>query len=203
MKIGVCEWHRYISDIFVLIELTTNVSDVLHILNNYPLSFTNVHIAIGLSRYLIKRAEKNSPSTLTTTTTTPATIELNRKRMYVEIPYVRQTTYSIRSKFTHLSSKRRPDLVIRYFIKPPPSVQFFFQSKDRIDQHLQSNIVYSVYSKDCEQTHVAKTDRQVIRRTQEHGAPSSTFEQQATADRDTNEDRLRRSSRIRGKIADS
>jgi hypothetical protein len=37
----------------------------------------------------------------------------------------------------------------------------------------------------------------------EHGAPSSTFEQQATADRDTDENRLRRSSRIRERKADS
>jgi hypothetical protein len=52
MDMGVCEWHRYVDDTFVLIELTTNVFDVLHILKNYPLSFINVHIGIGLSKYL-------------------------------------------------------------------------------------------------------------------------------------------------------
>jgi hypothetical protein len=35
IEIGVCEWRRYVDDTFVLIELTTNVSDVLHILNNF------------------------------------------------------------------------------------------------------------------------------------------------------------------------
>jgi hypothetical protein len=38
MTIGVCEWHRYVYDTFVLIERTTNVSDVLHILNNFQSS---------------------------------------------------------------------------------------------------------------------------------------------------------------------
>jgi hypothetical protein len=37
----------------------------------------------------------------------------------------------------------------------------------------------------------------------DHGTPSSTFEQQTTIDWDTDEDQLRRSSRIRGKKADS
>jgi hypothetical protein len=35
MEIGVCEWHRYVDDRFVFIEPTINVSDVLHILNNF------------------------------------------------------------------------------------------------------------------------------------------------------------------------
>jgi hypothetical protein len=35
MGIGVCEWHRYVDDTFVLIELTINVSDVLHILYKF------------------------------------------------------------------------------------------------------------------------------------------------------------------------
>jgi hypothetical protein len=68
---------------------------------------------------------------------------------------------------------------------------------------MQSNIVYSFSSINCEQTYVRKTDRQTIRSMKEHGAPSSTFEQQATADRDTDENRLRRSSRIRERKADS
>jgi hypothetical protein len=37
----------------------------------------------------------------------------------------------------------------------------------------------------------------------EYGAPTRTFEQQGTANRDTNEDKLISSSRIRGKKADS
>jgi hypothetical protein len=35
METGVCEWHRYVDDTFVLIEPTTNVVDVLNILNNF------------------------------------------------------------------------------------------------------------------------------------------------------------------------
>jgi hypothetical protein len=38
LDIGVCEWHKFVDDTFVLIEPTANVSDVLHILNNFHLS---------------------------------------------------------------------------------------------------------------------------------------------------------------------
>jgi hypothetical protein len=34
-EIDVSEWHIYVDDIFVLIEPTTNESDILHILNNF------------------------------------------------------------------------------------------------------------------------------------------------------------------------
>jgi hypothetical protein len=100
-----------------------------------------------LSKYLTKKAETTSP--LTTITT----IELKKKHMYVEIPYVGQTTNSIRSKFKHLSSKLSADLQIRYFTKPPPppSIHFFFQNKVPIVEYMSSNIVYSVNCKDCEQ----------------------------------------------------
>jgi hypothetical protein len=67
---------------------------------------------------------------------------------------------------------------------------------------MQLNIVYSVYFEDYEQTYVGKTDRQTIRRMKEHGAPSSTFEQEGTADQATNEEKLRRSTRIHGNKGD-
>jgi hypothetical protein len=122
--------------------------------------------------------------------------------MYVEIPYVGQAINSIRSKFTHLSSEQRPDLDIRYCTKPSPSVQSFYQNKDHIDKHMQSNIVYSVDCTNCEQTYVGKTDRQAIRCMKEHGTPISAFEQLTTTDRDADGNQLRRSSRIRDRKAD-
>jgi hypothetical protein len=287
MEIGVCEWHKYVDDTFVLIEPTTNVTDVPHILNNfhpsikftydietdqslpfldvkvtrlserqtfettiyrkptftglmtkwnsfvpmsykkagidsmirralsicstyqslavefdeirrtgrannYHSSFIDIHIGIGMSKYLTMKAKTSSLATPETTT-----IEPQKKRMYVAIPYIGQTTSSIKNKFTHLSSKLRPDLDIRYFTKPPPSAQSFFQNKDRIEKHMQSNIVYSVNCSNCEQTYVGKTDRQAIRRMKEHGAPINTYKQITTTDRDADENQLRRSSRIR------
>jgi hypothetical protein len=120
--------------------------------NNYPLSFVHVHSGIGLSKYLMTKDEITSP-------TPPKASEDKKKRMYVEIPYVGQTTISIKRKYTHLSSKRRPDLDIHYLARPPSSVQSFFQNKDPIAKHMQSNMVYSVKCKNCEQTYVGKTDR--------------------------------------------
>ena len=262
MKIGVCEWHRYVDDTFVLIEPTTNVVDVLNILNSfhpsiqftyeveasrslpfldvrvtrsperqtfettiyrkptftglmtkwnsfvplnykkasvdsmirralaicstyaslvaefdeirricqandYPTSYVDTHIGIGLSRYMAK--QNGTPSS------TPKPIGCDKKRMYVEIPYIGQTTDSMKNKFLHLSGQLRPDLDVRFFTKPPPAVRTFFPNKDRIVKHMQSNIVYSVKCNDCEQSYVGKTDRQAIRRMKEHGAPPDTF----------------------------
>jgi hypothetical protein len=284
MEIGVCEWHRYVDDTFVLIEPTTNVVDVLNILNNfhpsikftyeveanrslpfldvrvtrsperqifettiyrkptftglmtkwdsfvpmnykkasidsmirralsicstyaslvaefdeirrvsqandYPISFIDTHIGMGLSRYMAKKNE----------TPTPKPIGCDKKRMYVEIPYVGRTTESMKKKFSHLSGKLRPDLDVRFFMKPPPSVRTFFQKKDPIAKHMQSNIVYSVNCNDCGQTYVGKTDRQAIRRMNEHGAPPATFGPPPTIKRKPAPSRppLKRSVRIR------
>ena len=268
MESGVCEWHRYVDDTFVLIEPTTNVVDVLNILNNfhpsikftyeveanrslpfldvrvtrsperqtfettiyrkptftglmtkwdsfvpmnykkasidsmirralsicstyaslvaefdeirrisqandYPISFIDTHIGMGLSRYMAKK--NNTP--------TPKPIGCDKKRMYVEIPYIGRTTESMKKKFSHLSGKLRPDLDVRFFMKPPPSVRTFFQNKDPVAKHMQSNIVYSVNCNDCGQTYVGKTDRQAIRRMNEHGAPPATFEPLRTTKR--------------------
>ena len=263
METGVCEWHRYVDDTFVLIEPTTNVVDVLNILNSfhpsikftyeveanrslpfldvrvtrsperqtfettiyrkptftglmtrwdsyvpmnykkasidsmirralsicstytslvaefdeirrisqandYPASFIDTHIGMGLSRYMAKQNGTSSP--------TPKPIGCDKKRMYVEIPYVGQTTDSMKKKFSHLSGKLRPDLDVRFFMKPPPSVRTFFQNKDRIAKHMQSNIVYSVTCTECGLVYVGKTGRQAKRRMIEHGAPSNTFD---------------------------
>jgi hypothetical protein len=51
--------------------------------NNHHLSFIHVHIEMVMSKCLTKKAETTSLPTIT------LTIELKKKRMYVEIPYVR------------------------------------------------------------------------------------------------------------------
>jgi hypothetical protein len=136
--------------------------------NDYPTSFIYTHIGMGSSRYMAK--QNNAPSP------TPKPIGCDKKRMYTELPYVGQTTYSMKKKFAHLSGKLRPDLEVRFFMKPPSSIRTFFQNKDSIAKHMQSNIVYSVNFKECGQAYVGKTDRQAIRCMKEHGAPSDTFD---------------------------
>jgi hypothetical protein len=60
-------------------------------------------------------------------------------------------------------------------------------------------MVYSVNFKDCEQTDVGQIHGQATRHMKKYVASSTTFEQQKRADCDTNNGKLRRSSRIRGK----
>ena len=62
--------------------------------NGYPLSFIDVHIGIGLSRYLGKKNKQPIEPI----------IGCEKKRMYVEIPYTGQTTRSMKKQFIHLSS---------------------------------------------------------------------------------------------------
>ncbi|CAF1663857.1 unnamed protein product [Adineta ricciae] len=292
---GVCEWHRYVDDTFVLLEPTTNVADVLTILNNfhasikftyelekdhslpfldvrvirpqnsqqfettiyrkptftglmtnwhsfvplqykkssivsmvqralaicstyttlaaefqeirrigvangYPISFIDTRIGIGLNRQLAKNDSN---------TTILPLIGCEKKRMYVEIPFIGRPTDLLKKRFSQLSSKVRPDLDIRFYTKPPPAVQTFFQTKDPIVKHMQSDVVYSISCIDCNQTYIGKTERQSIRRLREHGAPKQSFDSRPTEQASSDEDdtatpdststSLRRSSRIRNK----
>ena len=259
-SVGVCEWHRYVDDTFVLVDPGTKVDDILSILNNfhpsikftheneangslpfldvrvtrspdrrtfettiyrkptftglminwdsfvpmqykkagidsmvrralsicssytsltaefdevrrigqangYPISFIDTHIGIGLSRHLRKNDDKQD-----------VVLGCQKKRMYVEIPYTGQTTITMKKQFSHLSGKLRPDLDVRFFTKPPASVQTFFRNKDPVTKHMQSNIVYSVKCSDCDHSYIGKTDRQAVRRMREHGAPKKTFD---------------------------
>jgi hypothetical protein len=130
--------------------------------NGYPLSFINTRIGIGLSNFL-KRP----------TTSSTAVIESEKTRMYVEIPYAGTATHAFKKQLSRISDKIRPDLDVRFFAKPPPAVQSFFNTKDPIPKYLQSDIVYSIKCSDCGQIYVGKTERQGIRRLCEHGAPES------------------------------
>ena len=94
--------------------------------NGYPKFFINVHIGVGLSRYV----ERQIPRTIDRPS------GCDKKRMYVEIPFIGRTAQSIKQRFTHLSPQLRPNLDIRFFTKPPPSVQTFFRNKGSIAKHL-------------------------------------------------------------------
>lgn len=95
--------------------------------------------------------------------------------MYIEISYTGSSTDSFKNKFSRIAGKIRPDLDIRFFTRSRSSVQTFFQTKDPIPKYLQSDVVYSVKCRDCSDQYVGETQRQVIRRLWEHGAPKSLF----------------------------
>ena len=157
-------------------SLTAEFDEVRRIgqANGYPLSFIDVHIGIGLSRHLGKNDPKQEEVVL----------GCPKKQMYVEIPYTGQTTLTMKKQFSHLSGKLRPDLDVRFFTKPPASVQTFFRNKDPVVKHMQSNIVYSVKCSDCDHSYIGKTDRQAIRRMREHGAPKDAFDEPKSSDDD-------------------
>ena len=151
-------------------SLTAEFDEVRRIgqANGYPLSFIDTHIDIGLSNHLGKNEKKQE-----------VVLECKKKQMYVEIPFTGQTTQTMKKQFSHLSGKLRPDLDVRFFTKPPASVQTFFRNKDPVTKHMQSNIVYSVKCSDCDHSYIGKTDRQAVRRMREHGAPKETFDKRS------------------------
>ena len=185
--------RRALSICSTYLSLTEEFAEIRRygLANGYPRSFIDIHIAVGLSRYM----ERQVPQTI------ERPIGCEKKRMYVEVPFIGRTTQSMKLRFHHLSSQLRPDLDIRFFTKPPPSVQTFFRNKDPIAKHMQSNVVYSVQCSDCDQVYIGKTTRHAMTRLCEHGAPSSMFNPSTTVT--SNAPTLRRSSRIMKKIATS
>ncbi|CAF1524828.1 unnamed protein product [Adineta steineri] len=134
--------------------------------NNYPLSFIDTRIGIGISNFL-----KRSPAPA------PPVNEREKQKMYIEIPYTGAVTDSFKKRLSHIASKLRPELDIHFFARPPPAVQKYFNTKDPIPKCLQSDIVYTVKCKDCKEIYVGETSRQAITRLREHGAPNSLFKE--------------------------
>ncbi|CAM4842855.1 unnamed protein product [Rotaria magnacalcarata] len=134
--------------------------------NDYPSSFIDTRIGIGLGNYLKKL-----------TTSNEAVAGCAKQRMYVEIPYTGTSSKMLKNKLSRISIKHRPDLEVCFFERPSPPVQIFFNVKDPIPKHLQANIIYSIQCSDCGDAYVGKTERQGIRRLWEHGAPMSLFSQ--------------------------
>ncbi|CAF1117178.1 unnamed protein product, partial [Rotaria magnacalcarata] len=143
-----------ISSTYQLLSIEFNEIRKIAKLNDYPTSMVDTLIGIKFSKI--------------------------KNYIYVEIPYVTTTTSELKKRTQHLASKLRTDLNIKFFSKPPPNTNTYFQSKDPITKHMLSDVVYSVKCKDCGQLYIGKTERQCIRRLQEHGVPRTIFNDKET-----------------------
>ena len=99
-----------------------------------------------------------------------------KRRMYVETPFIGKQTEAKKTKISRLTAESQPDLDIRYVPKPPPSVRTLFPTKDPVLTHLQSDVVYAVKCKECGDSYVGKTIRQCGRRLEEHGTPNQALD---------------------------
>jgi hypothetical protein len=135
-------------------------------LNGYPSSFVDTRIGIGITKYLKKTETIQSK---------PTEIGCAKRRMFVEIPYVGEQTETLKKQINRFTTTNRPDLDLRFVMKPPPCVRMLFPTKQPVPRLLQSDIVYSAKCSDCGDTYVGKTERQCARRLREHGAPKSTL----------------------------
>ncbi|CAF1444376.1 unnamed protein product, partial [Rotaria sordida] len=182
--LNICSTYKLLEDEFNKIRR-------FGLYNNYPLSFIDTIIGIKLNQHRNKMiTELDKPI-----------IESNKKKIYVEIAFIRSSTLGLKNKIKHLNNKLRPDLEIQFFFKAPPSIQTFFQTKDPIAKLIQSDVVYYIKCNDCEHSYIGKTERQCIRRLYEHGAPTTPYQQlqqcNHESDDPNNPPELRRSSRLK------
>jgi hypothetical protein len=96
-------------------------------LNGYPRGFVNIHIGIGLTKYLKKNSEKSNQ---------PPEAGCEKGRMYVEVPYIGDQSDLMKTKLQRLSASVRPNLDIRFYTRPRRTVQTFFPNKVPVPKHL-------------------------------------------------------------------
>ncbi|CAF1632125.1 unnamed protein product, partial [Didymodactylos carnosus] len=127
--------------------------------NEYPRAFVDTTTGVGLNEWYQRQNEDLKVDA-------PVS-GCEKKRMYMELPYVENPIKVFYKKIKHPAGKIRPDIDRdkSVYIKTSISVSNFFQTKDPVPKHLQSEIVYSAKCGNCNYNYVGKTERQKIMRT--------------------------------------
>ena len=137
--ITICSTYALLADELNEIRNICQVTD-------YPIDFVNTRIGIGLSKYL--KTTKDEPEL--------PVAGCNKRRMYVEIPYIGNQTELLKKKISHLTSETRLDLDLRYVAKPPHSIKSLFPTIEPVPKHLQSDMVHAAKCNDYGDTYVGK-----------------------------------------------
>ena len=132
--------------------------------DGYPKSFINTLIGVNLTQHLNTYDDGRLAPAMTMNDQAIATAmkfnENNKKCMYVEVPFIDDSTiHAMKKKMLHLSNKLRLNVNIRFYTTPPPPIQTFCKNKDPIVKHMQSDVIYSVQCIHCQQTYVGKAER--------------------------------------------
>lgn len=85
-------------------------------------------------------------------------------------------TNILKQKLERVVRKQKPATDPCFYVKTRSSVQSFFRIKDPINRFMRSNVVYQVPCQDCDETYIGKTERQMVRRLMEHGAPKQLLD---------------------------
>ncbi|CAF1108882.1 unnamed protein product, partial [Didymodactylos carnosus] len=128
--------------------------------NNYLSSFVEMLIGIKISKWYNK-----SDMCIDTGTN-------KKKKMFIEVPFVENSTRMFKSDLQKFTSQIRPDSQLTISEKSSVSVQNLFNFKNKIPNCLQSDVVYNVQCKDCG---YGKTKRQAYRRLYEYGLSEDTY----------------------------
>ena len=167
--------------------------------NGYPLKFVEYHIRKTLNREFDESKIKKEN---VTTSTDLDNSKIKKTQIFIDLPFIGKETKTLGKKVINLVKNVRPDLHIQPIPRPPPSVGNFFPQKDKIQKDAQSNIVYLISCRNCNENYIGKTVRQASRRHHEHGAPQRPKEHVISSSSDPSIDnkQLRRSNRLKNKL---
>ena len=152
-------------------QLMTDEFDTIRQLaaqNGYPKNFVEYQIRVTLNRYYDKEGKEKSKSSKNSS--------LGEKKTATSLrgyPYHGKLTDKLGKQLIKIATTVRPQLHVQPIPRPAPAISTFFCSKDKIPTHLQSGVVHKISCHECPATYIGKTLRQVQRRLQEHGKPST------------------------------
>jgi hypothetical protein len=135
--------------------------------NGYPKRFIETQIQKTLGRYIDRRnnieiiKSKHEDKNVINNST-------KKQQVFIDIPFYGKPSKVFSTRLTKLAKSVNPHINIRSIQRPPPTIAKYFPFKDIIPKELQSNIVYKINCSECNASYIGKTERQVIRRLDEH-----------------------------------
>jgi hypothetical protein len=168
--------------------------------NGYPEGFIKAQIRKTLGKSYDKINGTNEYSSKRKTNTENLN-SIKKEEVFIDIPFYGKPTEGFRKRFTNLAKSLNPNINIQPILRPLPSLSKYFPIKDPIPNEHQSNIVYKINCTECKASYIGKTERQAIRRFQEHGADLKIEKPTKNKPVTINKiiDNLRRSERNKGK----
>jgi len=120
--------------------------------NGYPITLFETHV----KRFLHK-------------TLNPLPGNNDKKQVqYLKLPFLGHISYEIRKELTSLLQKSCPEKIFRFIFTNDYTIGSFFHHKDRLPEHLCSNVVYEFSCPSCKTGYIGSTSRNLKIRIFEH-----------------------------------
>jgi hypothetical protein len=135
--------------------------------NGYPKRFIETQIHKTLGRYIdrtnnIERIKSKHENRNIINNS------IKKQQVFIDIPFYGKPSKVLSTRLTKLAKSVKPHINVHSIQRPPPTIAKYFPFKDIIPKELQSNIVYKINCSECNASYIRKTERQAIRRLDEH-----------------------------------